>query len=47
MKKNQKGISKGVEMKILSDLIAHLQGKDHPVHEVLTGAYWTAVVSGG
>ncbi|MCX5909359.1 MAG: DUF364 domain-containing protein [Deltaproteobacteria bacterium] len=34
-------------MKILSDLIAHLQGKDHPVHEVLTGAYWTAVVSGG
>lgn len=34
-------------MKILSDLIAHLQGKDHPVKEVLTGAYWTAVVSGG
>ena len=34
-------------MKILSDLIAHLQGKDHPVHEVLTGAYWTAVVSRG
>jgi len=34
-------------MKILSDLIAHLQGKDHPVKEVLAGAYWTAVVSRG
>jgi hypothetical protein len=34
-------------MLILSDLIAHLRGKDHPVKEVLTGAYWTGVVSGG
>ena len=34
-------------MSILSDLVAHLQGKDHPVKEVLTGAYWTGVVSGG
>ena len=34
-------------MSILSDLIAQLQGKDHPVKEVLTGAYWTGVVSGG
>jgi uncharacterized protein (DUF4213/DUF364 family) len=35
------------KMSILSDLIAHLHGKDHPVKEVLTGAYWTGVVSGG
>lgn len=34
-------------MKILKDLIAHLQGEDHPVLEVLTGAYWTGVVSRG
>ena len=34
-------------MPILSDLIAHLPGKDYPVKEVLTGAYWTGVVSGG
>lgn len=26
-------------------MIAHLREKDHPVTEVLTGAYWTAVVS--
>lgn len=32
-------------MKILKDLIEELRGKDHPVKEVLTGAYWTAVVS--
>jgi hypothetical protein len=32
-------------MQILSDLIRSLQGKDHPVQEVLTGAYWTAVTS--
>jgi uncharacterized protein (DUF4213/DUF364 family) len=32
-------------MLILSDLIAQLQGKDHPVKEVLTGVYWTGVVS--
>lgn len=34
-------------MSILSDLIGHLQEKDHPVKEVLTGAYWTGVVSQG
>jgi hypothetical protein len=34
-------------MKILEDLIESLRGKDHPVKEVLTGAYWTAVVSRG
>jgi uncharacterized protein len=32
-------------MGILSDLIASLKGNDDPVREVLTGAYWTAVVS--
>lgn len=32
-------------MKILKELIEELRGKDHPVKEVLTGAYWTAVVS--
>jgi hypothetical protein len=32
-------------MTILSELIAHLKEKDHPVKEVLTGAYWTAVVT--
>lgn len=34
-------------MKILLDLIASLRGKDYPVKEILTGAYWTAVVSKG
>jgi uncharacterized protein (DUF4213/DUF364 family) len=34
-------------MQILLDLIASLKGKDHPVREVLTGAYWTGVVSRG
>jgi uncharacterized protein (DUF4213/DUF364 family) len=34
-------------MKILTELIDSLRGKDHPVKEVLTGAYWTAVVSQG
>jgi hypothetical protein len=32
-------------MQILSNLIASLKGKDYPVQQVLTGAYWTAVVS--
>jgi len=32
-------------MQILSNLIASLKTKDYPVQEVLTGAYWTAVVS--
>jgi uncharacterized protein (DUF4213/DUF364 family) len=34
-------------MRILTELIDSLRGKDHPVKEVLTGAYWTAVVSRG
>jgi uncharacterized protein (DUF4213/DUF364 family) len=34
-------------MQILSDLIVSLKGKDYPVQEVLTGAYWTGVVSRG
>jgi uncharacterized protein (DUF4213/DUF364 family) len=34
-------------MKILTELIEYLRGKDHPVREVLTGAYWTGVVSRG
>lgn len=34
-------------MSILSDLIASLNGEDLPVKEVLTGAYWTGVVSRG
>jgi hypothetical protein len=34
-------------MRILTELIDSLRGKDHPVMEVLTGAYWTAVVSRG
>ena len=34
-------------MQILSDLIASFKGKDYPVPEVLTGAYWTGVVSRG
>jgi uncharacterized protein (DUF4213/DUF364 family) len=34
-------------MRILVDLIDSLRGKDHPVKEVLTGAYWTSVVSRG
>ncbi len=34
-------------MKILTDLIESLRDKDHPLKEVLTGAYWTAVVSRG
>jgi len=34
-------------MQILSNLIASLKGKDYPVQQVLTGAYWTAVVSRG
>lgn len=32
-------------MQVLSNLIASLKGEDYPVQEVLTGAYWTAVVS--
>jgi uncharacterized protein (DUF4213/DUF364 family) len=34
-------------MKILQDLIDRLKGRDQPVKEVLTGAYWTAVSSRG
>jgi len=34
-------------MRILTELIDSLRGKDHPVREILTGAYWTAVVSRG
>lgn len=34
-------------MRIMVDLIDSLRGKDHPVKEVLTGAYWTSVVSRG
>jgi uncharacterized protein (DUF4213/DUF364 family) len=34
-------------VKILTELIESLRGKDYPVKEVLTGAYWTAVVSRG
>jgi uncharacterized protein (DUF4213/DUF364 family) len=34
-------------MKILTELIDSLRGKDHPVKEVLTGAYWTGVISWG
>lgn len=34
-------------MEILHDLITSLKGNDHPVKEILTGAYWTAVVSKG
>lgn len=34
-------------MRILTELIDSLRAKDHPVKEVLTGAYWTAVVSRG
>jgi uncharacterized protein (DUF4213/DUF364 family) len=34
-------------MKILRELISSLQGKDYPVKDVLTGAYWTAVISKG
>ena len=34
-------------MKILGDLIAYLRERDHPLKEILTGAYWTAVVSKG
>ena len=34
-------------MKILTELIESLRDKDHPLKEVLTGAYWTAVVSRG
>lgn len=34
-------------MKILTELIESLRDKDHPLQEVLTGAYWTAVVSRG
>ncbi len=34
-------------MKILTELIESLRGKDYPVQEVLTGAYWTGVVSRG
>jgi uncharacterized protein (DUF4213/DUF364 family) len=36
-----------IKMKILTELIESLRGKDYPVKEVLTGAYWTAVVSRG
>jgi uncharacterized protein (DUF4213/DUF364 family) len=32
-------------MQVLSNLIASLKGEDYPVQEVMTGAYWTAVVS--
>jgi uncharacterized protein (DUF4213/DUF364 family) len=38
-------IRKGYNMSILADLIEHIRGKDHPVKEILTGAYWTGVVS--
>ena len=34
-------------MRILTELIESLSEKDHPVKEVLTGAYWTAAVSRG
>ncbi len=34
-------------MQLLSDLIASLKDKNNPVQEVLTGAYWTGVVSRG
>jgi uncharacterized protein (DUF4213/DUF364 family) len=34
-------------MTILPNLISHLKGRDQPVREVLTGAYWTAVSSRG
>ncbi len=34
-------------MKILTELIGSLRGRDHPIREVLTGAYWTGVVSRG
>ena len=34
-------------MKILTELIGSLRGKDHPLKEVLTGAYWTCVISRG
>jgi uncharacterized protein (DUF4213/DUF364 family) len=34
-------------VKILTELIESLRDKDHPLQEVLTGAYWTAVVSRG
>ncbi len=34
-------------MRILTELIASLKGQNHPVQEVLTGAYWTGVVSRG
>jgi uncharacterized protein (DUF4213/DUF364 family) len=34
-------------VKILTELIESLRDKDHPLKEVLTGAYWTAVVSRG
>ncbi len=34
-------------MKILRELISSLQGKDYAVKDVLTGAYWTAVISKG
>jgi uncharacterized protein (DUF4213/DUF364 family) len=32
-------------MQILSDLIDSLKSKDYPIQQVLTGAYWTGVVS--
>jgi uncharacterized protein len=32
-------------MKILKDLIEVIREKDRPVTQVLTGAYWTGVVS--
>lgn len=34
-------------MQILSDLIDSLKSKDYPIQQVLTGAYWTGVVSRG
>jgi uncharacterized protein (DUF4213/DUF364 family) len=34
-------------VKILTELIESLRDKDHPLKEVLTGAYWTAAVSRG
>lgn len=34
-------------MKILHDLLDSLKEKDYPIKKIMTGAYWTAVVSKG
>jgi hypothetical protein len=47
MRKKFSSLAGEVPIPILEDLITHLKGKDHPVKEVLTGAYWTGVVSRG